>query len=90
MPSKKMTGKTPLTESQARTLALWWGGDCVAQTLPGENGSQLLHGVKFPQPRPWMAAPPSAAGDTFWFQEEAREWENRRNCINPGAEAWMG
>ena len=58
MPWKKMTGKTPLTESQARTLALWWGGDYLAETLPGEYGFKILPGIKLPQPYPWMAPPP--------------------------------
>ena len=90
MPWKKLTGKTPLTKSQAKTLAHWWGGDHVEKTLQSDNSPQVRHGVLLPQPYPGRAAPSSSDGVTFWSQEDAREWENHRSSINPGAEAWVG
>jgi hypothetical protein len=90
VPWKKLTGKTPLTESQAKTLALWWGGDYLSENLRGEDSLQVLHGVILPQTYPGSLASHFLEDVTFWSQEEAREWENRRSSINPGAEAWVG
>jgi hypothetical protein len=87
---KTMAGKTPLTESQARTLANWYGGEYLESPLPGEQRLEMQHGIRLPQCLPEGATPPLSGGETLWSQEEIWQWENRRSCINPNAETWVG
>jgi hypothetical protein len=85
-----LKGKKPLSEPQARTLARWWGGEYLTQTLPSDQGVQVLHGVTLtsgPEARTGRGSPPARS---LWSWEEARDLENCRSSMNPAAEEWLG
>jgi hypothetical protein len=74
-----MDAGTPLTESQARALALWWCGTYrdLGEDFGTRGGSR--HGVTlacFPEP--------------MWSREQAQAVEQTRSEVNPAAQDWVG
>ncbi len=74
-----MPEQTPLTELQARALALWWGGVYQRRAAGGGAGNGGRHGVA-------LAGLP----ETVWSREQAAAVEHRRSEINPAAADWVG
>ncbi len=85
MPSEK----TPLTEQQARSLALWWDGD-YQKISPTGGESAVRHGVVITGKR-GCCAQVYADGPIMVFSlEEARDMENRRGFQEAASPDWIG
>jgi hypothetical protein len=82
MAPKPSSRGTPLTETQARTLAAWWGGRYLRRQASQANGKPW-HGVQLP------GAPDDEVAVIYSWQEAQRR-EGRRNSVNPGAPDWVG
>lgn len=82
MMKEKASTETPLTDSQARTLATWWSGRHL-RLKSQRDRAESLHGVKLP-------AALGSEEAVIIFLEEAKLLENHRNGVNPGAPDWLG
>jgi len=83
------SGKTSLTEAQARALADWWGGK-YRQVISPECPENTCHGVIIEsEAAKNLAIPPSCPRAVFSL-EEAKIIEKARGHDNPGARDWVG
>jgi hypothetical protein len=85
---QETTGKTRLTEDQARALADWWGGVYHRlRAAPPEVG--ILHGVVWKSGCEAGSLGGEPGAPAVFFLEEACHLDNRRGEINPGAPDWV-
>jgi hypothetical protein len=83
------SGKTGLTEAQARALADWWGGRYHQIISPESPGSTCYGVIIEPDGVKDLAIPPSCPRAIF-FLEEAKIIEKVRGHDNLGAPDWIG
>jgi hypothetical protein len=82
---RNRSGKTSLTEAQARALADWWGGK-YHQVSSSECPGISCHGVIMVPD----AVISTSCPRTILSLEEARLLEQVRGHDNPGATDWVG
>ncbi len=74
-----MADHTPLTEPQARALALWWGGRYLRlEEIPQGAGG------------PGHAVIVAGFAEPVWSREQAGKVEAGRPEFNPAAIDWVG
>jgi len=83
-----LTGKTPLTEAQARALAHWWGGGYHWVAQPGP-GADFWHGVVVGHQGRKECLPPESPQIAVFSLEEVQVLENFRDAVNPGTRDWV-
>jgi len=83
------SGKTSLTEAQARALADWWGGK-YHQAISPECPEHTRHGVIIATRGSQDLANPTSGQKAVFFLEEAKIIEKGRGHDNPGATDWVG
>ncbi len=84
-----LSGKTPLTEQQARSLAYWWGG-AYQQISPTEGENAIRHGVVVTGKKSCRPQADADAPIRVFSLEEAREMENRRGFQEASSPDWVG
>lgn len=89
MSQSMSSGKTPLTEQQARSLAYWWGGD-YQQVFLAESGTTIRHGVAVRGPKSCRPPADKDVPVMVFFLEEAWDIENRRGFQDACSPDWVG
>lgn len=81
--------QTPLTEQQARSLALWWGGayQCLRPDAPDRSPR---HGVVLARPSDCCPAAEDDSPIQVFSLEEAQALENRRGFQEACSPDWVG
>jgi hypothetical protein len=83
------SGKTRLTEAQARALADWWKGT-YHQVISPECPGNTCHGVIIEPDGAQDQSDPASCQRAIFSLEEALILEQVRGHDNPGATDWVG
>jgi hypothetical protein len=89
VPSTNKLAPTGLTETQARTLADWWGGRC-REIISRQNARETRYVVIFESPGQKYPARTGPHAIVVTSLEGAQALEGLRDAVNPGAPDWVG